>query len=239
MSAADLVGANVMDVSASLLNDTAKSVYTYTAQKPYLRLALQELREIFELNSIPVTQLTSAVIQINAGVTQILYGAAGTPTNPKIPDDMVEPGQLWERNRNINPFIPMTKKDYLPHDLEGIQTSQFVYYTWNSQIIEVLPANQNNDIKIDYVKQLFPDAGAAIDENTIINVVNAQTFLEYRTAGLCAEFIERNETSANGLNASALLAIDRATGIGSKGKQNIMTRRRPFRSAYKKRGWMT
>jgi len=239
MSAADLTGANVMDISASLLNDTAKSVYTYTAQKPYLRLALQELREIFELNNIPMTQLTSAVIQINSGVTQILFNAAGTPTNPKLPDDMVEPGQLWERTRNINPFIPMSKRDYLPHDLEGVETPQFIYYTWNSQIIEVLPANQNNDIKIDYIKQLFPDAGAAVDENTIINVVNAQTFLEYRTAGLCAEFIERNETSANALNAGALLAIDRATGIGVKGKQNIMTRRRPFRAAYKKRGWMT
>lgn len=239
MSAADVTGANIMDVSASLLNDTAKSTYTYAAQKPYLRLALQELRELYELNNIPVTQLTSAVVQINAGVTQILYGAAGTPTNPKLPDDMVEPAQLWERTRDINPYTPMTKRDYLPHDLEGVTTNEFIYYVWNNQIIEVLPANQNNDIKIDYIRQMFPDAGAAIDETTQINVVNCMTFLEYRTAGLCAEFIERNETSANGLNASSLLAIDRALGIGAKGKQNIMTRRRPFRAGYKRRGWMT
>lgn len=236
MSAADVTGANIMDISAALMNDAGKAVYTYAAQSPYLRLALQELRELYELNNIPVTQATSAVIQINAGTTVIAFNAAGTPTNPKLPDDMVEPGQLWERNRNINPYIPMTKRDYLPHDLEGVNTNDFVYYTWNSQQIEVLPANQDNDIKIDYIKQLFPDAGATVDQNTQINVVNAMTALQFLTAGLLAEFIERNESSAQSFNAQAILALDRAVGIGVKGKQNIQTRRRPFRSSYKKRG---
>src|SRR5215831_345509 len=239
MSASDVVGANIMDVSAALLNDSAKSVYTYAAQSPYLRLALQELREIFELNNIPVTQSTSAVIQIDPGVTLILYNASGTSTNPKLPDDMVEPGQLWERNRNINPYIPMTKRDYLPHDLEGIQTSEFIYYTWNSQQIEVLPSTQNNDIKIDYIKQMFPNANATVDQTTQINVVNCMTFLQFRVAALCAEFIERNESTAQAQNSMAVLALDRATGIGVKGKQNIQTRRRPFRAAYKRRGYYT
>lgn len=239
MSAATVTGGNIMDLSASLLNDTAKSVYTYAAQSNYLRMALQELRELFELNEISVTQLSSSVIQINAGVTSIQYDAAGTPTNPKLPDDMVVPSQLWERTRGIDPYTPMTRREFLPHDLEGILTSQFIYYVWQSQQIIVLPANQNNDIKIDYVKQLFPDAGATVDQNTQINVVNCMTFLEYRTASLCAEFIERNVTSAQALGAYALLALDRATGIGVKSKQNIFTRRRPFRAAYKKRGFMT
>ena len=239
MSAVDLVGANIMKMSASLMNDTARSVYTYAAQSPYLAMALQELREYYELNNISVTQETSAVIQINSGTTKITYNAAGTTTNPKLPDDMIEPGQLWERVRDIDPWVPMTKRDYLPHYLEGVEIPQFIFYTWNSQEIEVLPASQNNDIKIDYIRQLFPDADTDIDENTQINVINAQTFLEYRTAALLAEFIERNIPSANSFNTYAVFALDRATGIGVKGKQNIATRRRPFRAGYKKRGWMT
>ena len=55
-------------------------------------------------------------------------------------------------------------------------------------------------------------------------------------AALCAEFIERNLTSANSLSANAIIAIDRARGISVKGKQAINTRRRPFRNAYKRRG---
>lgn len=239
MAAVDLVGSNVMDISASLLNDTAKTNYTYAAQSPYLRIALQELRELFELNNIPVTQLTSAVIQVNAGVTAIPYNGAGTPTNPTLPNDFVEAQQLWERARGIDPFVPMTRRDYLPHSLEGVQYNDFLYWVWESQTIKFLPSVRNNDIKIDYIKQLFPDAGATVNENTQINVVNAATFLEYRTAALCAEFIERNLTSANGLNSYAVLGLDRVAGISAKSKQTIMTRRRPFRAGYKRRGWVT
>jgi hypothetical protein len=240
MAASDLIGGNVMDLSASLLNDSAKQVYTYAAQAPYLRMALQELRELFELNSVPVTQkVTAPIITLNAGVTAILYNALGTPAFPKLPDDMVEPAQLWERPTGIDPYVPMTRRDYLPHYLEGVQTNQFIYFTWNNQKIEVLPAVQVNDIKMDYIQQLFPDAGATIDQNTQINVVNAATFLEYRTASLCAEFIERNTTSSQALGAYAILGLDRVTGISAKSKQTIFTRRRPFRAGYKRRGWMT
>lgn len=238
MSVAQLVASTVMDGAASLLNDTAKNVYTYTAQLPYLRIAMQELQESFELNNIAVTQEVSAVIPVNAGVTAITYDAAGTPASPKLPDDMVEPAQLWEQAHNVSPFIPMTRRDYLPHYLEQIQSNQFIYFVWEDQQIKFLPAIQFNDIKIDYVRQIFSNI-PNMDQNTQINVVNATTFLEYRTAALCAEFIERNLTSAQGLNAYAITGMDRVTGISSKSKQTIMTRRRPFRAGYKKRGWMT
>ena len=230
MSAADLLAGTVMDKSASLMNDTAKVVYTYVALIPYLNIALQELQEEFQLNSIPSTELTSAVIQVNAGFSEIVYNGVGVPS---LPTDMVEPAQLWERTRNIDPFIPMSKRDYLPHVLEGITVSQFMYYVWQNQKILLLASNQNNDVKIDYIKELFTPV---VNENSLINIINAKTFLEYRTAALCAEFIERNKVSSDSLNMYASLAIDRATGIGVKGKQNIMTRRRPFRSGYKRGG---
>ena|SRR5215467_10126145 len=233
MSAPDLVGTTVLDAAAVLLNDPIKQTYTYTATLPYLKIALQELREHFEQNNIPVTQETSAIITMQIGQTVIVYNGVGVPT---LPNDMVEPGQLWECNHGTNEWLPMTKRDYLPHYLENIQSNQFIYYTWNKQQIEFLPATQVNDIKIDYIGELFE---GFVDQNSAINVINAATFLEYRTAALCAEFIERNITSAQSLNAYAELGIDRVTSIGVKGKQNIFTRRRPFRGNYKRRGWMT
>lgn len=231
MAASDLVAGTVMDMAASLMNDTAKTVYTYAAQIPYLQMALQELREYFELHSISVTQETSAVIQVDAGQTQIVYN--GT-TTPALPSDMVEPLQLWERTRGIDPYIQMTRKDFIPLSIAGIVTSTFGWWQWNSQKITVPVANANNDIKIDYIKELF---SPVVSESSIINVVNAQTFLQFRTAGLLAEFIERNNTSANAFNNNAVLGMDRATGISAKSKQSIQTRRRPFRGAYKRGGW--
>jgi hypothetical protein len=234
MATVDLVASTVLAKASSLMNDTARTVYTYAAVLPYLQLALQELQEHFELNSIPATQLTSAVIQVNAGITVLNYNAG--PVLPELPDDMIEPNQLWERERNIDPFVPMSRRDYIPHNLEGTPTGKFSFFTWNNQQITFLPCNRNNDIKIDYIKDLFTPL---VDETSVINVINASTFLEYRAAALCAEFIERNIASANSLNTYAILALDRATGIGVKGKQTILTRRRPFRAAFKKRGFMT
>jgi hypothetical protein len=232
-STADLVASTVLAKAATLMNDTARTVYTYTAVLPYLQLAMQELQEIFELNNIPSTQLTSSLINIPTGTTQIIYNGVGVP---KLPDDMIEPAQLWEREEGIDPYIPMGKRDYIPHQFEGTLTGRFSFFVWENQTIKFLPSNRDNDIKIDYVKTLF---AALVDETSLINVVNAASFLEYRTAALCAEFIERNQASANSLNQYAILALDRAVGIGVKGKQTILTRRRPFRAAFKKRGFMT
>lgn len=232
MATVDLVAGTIMDIAASLMNDTAKSTYTYVAQIPYINLALQELEEVYEEMSISATQVTSAVIPMDVGQTTIIFNNG--PGLPTLPNDLIEPQKLWESQRSLNQWVPMYKRDYLPHSLETIVTNMFVYYTWNSQEIEVLPANINNDIKMDYIGNLFLPV---VDENSQINVINAKTFLEYRTAALLAEFIERNTTSSNSLNAYAVLAIDRATGIGIKGKQNIATRRKPFRSAYKRQGW--
>jgi hypothetical protein len=231
MSAVTLLASTVMGASASLMNDTARSVYTYTAQLPYLRMALQELQEYYELNSIPVTEDVSALINIPTGTTKIVYDGVGVPS---LPSDMVEPLQLWERTEGIDPYVPMSRRQFLPHNMEGIETSRIGIWVWQDNEIRFLSSNQDNDIKIDYNRELFPDV-PTIDENTQLNIVNAATFLQYRTAALCAEFIERNKPSADGLNIYAGLAMDRATGIDIKGKQNIMTRRRPFRSGYKRR----
>jgi hypothetical protein len=228
-----LVASTVLAKAATLLNDTARTVYTYTATLPYLQIAMQELQEHFQLNNISATQLTSAVINVPAGISQIVYNGIGVPT---LPTDMIEPAQLWERPENNNPFIPMIRRDYIPHQLEGVLVTQFGFYVWESQIIKFLPASGDIDVKIDYIKEIFTPL---VDENSSIDIINAATFLEYRTAALCAEFIERNQANANALNAYAVLALDRVTGIGVKGKQTIMTRRRPFRSAFKKRGFMT
>lgn len=231
MAASDLVAGTVMDMAASMMNDTAKTVYTYAAQIPYLQMAMQELREYFELHSISVTQEVTAVIQVDAGQNQIVYN--GT-TTPSLPSDFVEPLQLWESSRGQNGYTPLARRDFIPPYMADIITNSFGYYTWNGQVITLPTANADNDVKIQYIRQLFTPL---IDQTSIINIVNAQSFLEYRTAGLMSEFIERNTTSADRFNNNAVLALDRVAGISAKSRQTIMTRRRPFRGNYKRGGW--
>lgn len=232
MATPDLTSGTVMDSAAALLNDTAKTVYTYETQLPYLNMALNELQEEFERNEVPVTGKTSVVIEVDTDVEEISF-----TSTPALPTDLIEPSLLWERARDTNPFLPMNKLEELPLYMIGSQIPQLIYYTWKNQALHFLPANADNDIKLTYISALFTRFTSILGTDQV-NVINAETFLEYRTAALCARFIGENATRADELNAYAVLGIDRALGIGAKGRQNIVIRRRPFRSGYKRRSYL-
>ncbi len=226
-----LIASEVMDLSAAALNDIDRTTYDYDTQIPYLKLAMQELQEIYELNSLPVTEQSSEAISVVAGVSELLFNA---PSQPRLPDNLIEPQQLWERNFDTYPWIPMTRKEFMPHSLEGIETNQFMYWVWQQNKIKFLTSNQNNQIKIDYIGSLFPKY---VRSDTIIPVQNAVGYLAYKTAELVSDMIEHNDARAQSNGARALLALDRISGITIKGKQQIQTRRRPFRAAYKRVSW--
>ena len=229
----------IMDKSAALLNNQSKSVYTYTVQLPYLNMALQELQETFEHNNIPVTDtVTSDPIDVPAGVIAIGFEPdMPVVDTPYLPDDFIEPKVLWERQSGVDPYTPMTKLDFLPRYMEGVEINQFIYFTWQSQEIRFLAANQDNQIKMDYIRSLFAQFTDTDGEDEVA-VVNCATFLEYKTAALCARFIGENFSRADSLDVQAVMAMDRSLGIGTKGRQAINIRHRPFRSSYKRRTYM-
>lgn len=227
MATPDVSVVSLLEGAAVLCNDVSRATYTNPVLLPFLQIALNELQEHFELNDMPVTQLTSGVIPVNAGITEI-----GFDTAPPLPEDLIEIEQLWQRQRGVDPFIPVSpKREYLPHSLAGAQISSIIAWTWNENRIKFLPCNQNIDLKIDYIKALFP----VVDVNSIIHVINSESFLKYRSAALASYFIGEDKPRATELNEYAEMSIERSTGIGIKGKQSIATRRRPFMASYKNR----
>lgn len=238
MAYPSITTAEVMNRAGVLNNDAALSIYTYTVQLPYLNSALQELQELFELNEVPVTDETSAVITVPAGTSEFGF-PPDTPiaNTPYLPSDLIEPVLLWERASGIDPYTPMSKLNVLPLSQAGVQINQFIYYVWATQKIKVLPANQDNDIKMNYIRFLFAQFTDVTGADVIV-VVNARSFLEFRLAAFLAEFVGENKSKADALNGDALMALDRVTGISAKGRQNIFTRRRPFRSGFKRRTYM-
>lgn len=216
------------------MNDTAQTVYTNTAQLPYLQMALQEIQEEFELNNIPVTSVTSAAVTVNAGTTSINpVDGIGAGAAPNYPVDFVEAQQLWERLAgSTDPYIPIKQVEFLPHYLDNLPVESLMYWAFNNQRITFIGATTNRQVKIDYIKKLFPDN---ITAGTTIGFINAATFLQFRTAALCSQFIGENPTRAEELNSFAQMALDRVIGIGTKGKQATGVRRRPFMASYKHR----
>lgn len=221
----------IITASAALMNDAAQTLYTNAATLPYLNMALDILQELYELNGIPTTNSTSAAITVPAGIKKV-----GFDTVPALPSDLIEIQQLWESGQGLNQWIPMTKRDFLPHYLEDNQLiSQFIIWSWKHQAITVIPANQPNDLKIDYTASIFNTPVLIGNINVNLPFTNIKTFLEFETAALCAYFVAENETRFSALNSFAADALTRALGIPIKGMQTIITRRRPFRYNLKTR----
>ncbi len=219
-----MTAADIMDASASLLNDTAKSQFTYVAQIPYLNIAQRELQEECESNNVPMSNETSAVIPIAIGVKTI-----GDVTGPALPSDLIEIQGIYERLTGGNEdFQQVTRVEFLPLYVEVFE--DLVYFSWIGQIIRFLGATSPRDVKINYIGAVLPTVTASTDT---IKLFNALSFLSYRTASLCAQFIGENKERADDLNVFARLGLDRFLNINTKGRQSIFTRHRPFMSSYK------
>lgn len=217
---------------AVLMNDSRQQKYTNAAVLPYLNLSLAELQEVFEQNDIPVTHNTSTSILIKSGINRL-----GFDTTPALPSDFIELQQLWESPSGLEQWTPVDKKEFIPHYLQDNTTiSQFLLYSWEHGSIKLVAANSDNDLKLDYTASMFNLPILIKDINVNLPFTNIETYLTYKTAALCAMFIAENETRALSLDSLTTTALSRALGIPIKGMQSVVTRRRPFRYSYKRRG---
>lgn len=221
---------DVMDQAAVLNNDAPKSSFTYTALLPYVKIAVDELQQIYQLNNVPITNtVTTSPLVIQTNMTDI-----GGSTGPALPSDLVEIQGLYERTHGANEdYVEITKVEFLPNLVE--LTNELTYWTWQKQVIQFLGALTIRDVTINYIANSF---GTIVDQTTIIGVFNAKNALAYRVAGLGAEFIGENPTRAQSLNNDASIATDLLLGVAGKGRQQIPVRRRPFMARHKSRGML-
>jgi len=230
MSTTSLTAGEVMDRSAVLMNDPAKTDYTYTVQLPYLNMAIDELIEALqETNSSP-TNMTSVVITVPVGTNKI------TPTEnaagPHYPIDLVELQEVSERASSNEGFIPLIRRDFVT---SFPATQSLLYWAWEDQCIKFNPsgATSPREIELKYVRQAIQQAAT---EAAVIGTINTRSYLAFKTAALCTQFIGENETRAALLDGKAEIALDKLITINNKGRQEIVTRHRPFRAGWKLRG---
>lgn len=228
--------AEVINMVASLMNDTKQTSYTDEACLPYLNVALDELQEIMEENNIPITNEVSSTITLPAGTTVL-----GFSTTPALPSGLIEIQELWESNDGGVTFIgPMGTVDFIPVNLQ-LSTNPvalFGVYAWMDNEIQLPYSSSSIILKINYIKSLFstPIALGAIDTELGVKFKNIKIYLGYETAALCSMFIGENETRAAALHTKAEEALERTLNIPTKGRQGIVTRRKPFRAGFKMRG---
>lgn len=224
-----LIAGTIFNAVAALMNNRSKSVYSNAVQLDYLNLAIQDLQLEFEDAEVPVTDtVTSTPIDVPSGTSEVGFdGVAGEV----LPSDLVEPQTVWQRIDDTPPWYPMVRVIQLDYSLaDDSDVNFFLDYVWETQKIKFLAANQDLQLKIQYIRNLF---SPMVDANSTIPIINAQQYLTYHTAALCALYIGEDEPRSQVLESQAQDAMNKSLGIDSKGRQNIMVRRRPFRQSYK------
>lgn len=219
-----LTAGDVANNVGALLNDPKLTRFTFDKQLPYINMAYQELGEHLQYTNVSMTNETSAIFKIPVGVIDI-----GGPTGPPLPADFVSPIVLYEKQTGTSEdFIEMTQKEFLPKIFT--LTNALQYWCYQKQVVELLGALSPRDVQMDYTATPFIKLVGLNDQ---IPFINATSFMGFRSAALCAEFIGENPERADKLNGYATTALDRVLGIDVKEKQSIRTRRRPFRAGYK------
>lgn len=221
-----MTAAEPMDMCAGLLNDTAKSRYTYAVQIPYLNMALSELQQQLQLNQVPyINQANSTSSPITVTTAQTSIGGTGAT----LPTDFYQPVRLYERTAGSGQsYIQMTEVEFLPPIVT--KTTALIYWAFIHNIIQLVGALSNTEVVIQYIANPLATITAS---TTTIGYSEGGLFLGYRTAALCAQYIMEDTERAQSLNSNAGLSLDIILGIDIKTKQAITTRRRPFRAGYK------
>lgn len=221
----------VMDRCAILMNDPNKTDYTYVVMLPYLNMAIDELNEHLEESNHPMTN------QVFPWGTRIMAGVHSAIVNP--PPDLVEIQQVGERPAATNAagttvkFRPLPRREFT----EALPpTDSLIFWCWKDQQIKFneLGATINMDVEVRYIRKAI---GTMFSEDQEIGMVNVIPYLSYKTAAMLAMFVGENSSRAEILNDQADGALERVIAISNKGNQQMMTRHRPFRAAWKMRGY--
>jgi hypothetical protein len=228
----------VLNLARSIVNDAAQGIqgdvladsqpYTFV----YLNSAYQFLQdelanngeEIFK-KEVVFTGMTP-VVNIDPATQVFIYDqgyndGGTTHVAPSLPQDLIVPLRLWERQSGtMNYFCRMLKaNDGLP--AKG-KSSFNQYWEWRGDSIYMPGALLTTDMRLSYVAYL-PDL---TDGTSTVQIRRATNALAYLTA---AEFaLARGSAAAESLRGQGLEMIDQMTTRTARSKQRGSHRRRPF-----------
>ena len=224
MSTASHTAAAIMDRSAALMNDAAKTDYSYGVMIPYLNMAIEELNGLLEEANVPITNQVSTIYEVPSGANTIL--------NP--PFDLVEIQEVGERPKgNVSNFLPLPRREF--PDIYPA-TNSLLFWCWMNQKLMFNPNGANAPMEVQ-LKYIGLGMSLVRDPEAIIGSIHSISYLSYKTAALCSMFIGEDSDRASILEEQSEKALERIIGISNKGKQQMMTRHRPFRASFKMRGY--
>lgn len=210
---------NIMDLSASLLNDMSKTLFSYETQLPYLKIAQQELQQSLDLHECQVNLISEYETIVPVGVE-----------HPSLPTDFFLPISLQERKSGEtleSSYVPMNEVPNV-RDLRLDPATTLIYWDYRHNCINFVKGgcSQARQVRIYYWRQLDV---VNINEFSTLPFRGAEPVLEYRTAALCALYIGGNKDRYTLLSLDWGAAEDKLLSLVVKNNQGKRVRRKPFR----------
>lgn len=207
---------SVMDRAASMLNDTAKTLYTYTVQLPYLKSAHQMLEQEGNIHGVPLNLISEYESTVAAGDI-----ALSLPTSFFLPLSLMErtSGSTLETD-----YYPMQEVANVL-DLRLEPTNILQYWDWRHNCVNFIGATVDRQVRMFYWRQLT----APNSDGSIIAQAGADNYLAFKTAALCARYIMADYERADSLDIQAAMSLDQLMTLLTKNTQGIRVRRLPFR----------
>ncbi len=171
------LASDVMDQSAAYLNDTALSLFTYTAQLPYVKMANEKLEKLLLMYGTSIQRMVSATITVAAHAKTLT-----------LPTDFLLPEKLFERapGDTDDAWVPMYEKDYEPNSTE--QTT-LMYWAFRNNAINFVGCSAIREVRMQYERQL----AIITSQNSPEDFYLSKNYLSAKTAELCARYIGMNK----------------------------------------------
>ena len=209
-----MTASEVMDDAAVLLNDSAKDVYTYAVQLPYLKMAFDKLASKLKNAGIPLLSEVSADVTVSAGATTLLTG----------PSDIVAVKRVFEK-AVADPDTNYIQMDELNWEPLVAQTDTLRFWVWREGEVKLLGATTGRKVRLQYKKSLT----SPTTQSSVITIPDSKLYLAYETAAIIAGLGGGNFERQDILSKQAETFADELIGVAAKSKQSLGYRRRPFR----------
>jgi hypothetical protein len=218
LAAAPFTAGDIMDESASLLNDSVKALFTYTAQIPYLKRANESLENLLVSCGISIQRRASIMMTVTPQAGPIDLGdLVGYPS------EMLLPISLFERGSSQETWNFVPEKEWIP-DIPP--TGTVSYWAFHDNTVFITGVTSQREVKINFWRQL----STITSEGSNAEVAGSKTFLAAKTAEMCARYIGQNPEVADSLyQIEVVPAQDLLERIYIKNTQGVRSRRLPFR----------
>jgi hypothetical protein len=209
-----VLASDVLDRARVPLNDVGASLYTNTVLLPVLKIVNDEVCHKLVVAGAPELKTTGASdIDVDALDTELT-----------LPDDLIVPIQLFEKNRNAsdNEYIEMNEGAWGDN---RTPLQDLINWIWQTQKIKFVGATQDKTVRLRYYKMITAISTA----NSPVEIVLTLNLLAFRTAEMAAKNFGQNPVLAASIKVDADDYEKLVMQIININKQGTRGRRRPFR----------